>query len=845
MTFSLGAVNCHAAEITSLQAKAAVSNWLIRDAVPLGEKLGGTARDTVTYKNAGGDPLFHVVSLEEGGFVVTSADDGIRPVIAFSDGNSLVADEGNPLWVLLNQDLSQRLDALTASRVTSSSKSISGASAGQSVQNTPEAEWADLLDDRPIRALALTSLSDVRIAPLVQSHWGQSTVAGFWSSYPCYNYYTPNEYPCGCVATAMAQIMRYHCYPATSVSARTVDCQVNDVPTSLTMKGGRYSWSNMTLLPDEGSDTAPSETVRKAIGKLCYDAGVSVGMMYASDGSGALSTDVPDALVDVFDYASACLCRVNWRVTEDDIQNAILANLDHSYPVYLSISGDSGNHAVVADGYGYNRSVRYIHLNMGWNINGNGGYQNAWYNVPNVDSVLSFSVLDSIVYNVFPETDKKLVSGRVLSASGTPVADATVSIRDLATGEIRPTLKTNTKGIYTFSWNGSNSREDSAAVSAANGAYKSAETIVTAKLSTDSSVGNVWGVDLYLSEPSSYTVTFDAQNGIIPSPATKTVTYGSTYGILATAVRTGHTFAGWWTEPNGTGTQVTSATTVAITTAQTLYAKWTTNRYTLSVSSAHGGVWPEAETNVLYGTTINATVANSPVVNGTTQYVCKGWSGTGCVPQSGTATDIASFTVTTNAAIEWVWETNYWVHADTPENGRMNTSDQWLPSGTNIQVTATPDPYYIFDSWQGETTGCPISSNRITLIINSPRSIHALFTEDMATNAVPKWWLAQYGLHHFEEDALSDVDSDGLNTWQEYVAGTNPTNQDSCLRVTERSQNVIGWNTVSGRVYSVYWTTNLLTGLQCVESNIPWTENCFTNSLTAPGGYYTITVQQE
>jgi uncharacterized repeat protein (TIGR02543 family) len=72
----------------------------------------------------------------------------------------------------------------------------------------------------------------------------------------------------------------------------------------------------------------------------------------------------------------------------------------------------------------------------------------------------------------------------------------------------------------------------------------------------------------------SYTVTFNANGGTAASPASKQVTYGSTYGTLATTTRTGYTFNGWFTAASG-GTLVTSGTTVAITAAQTLYAQWT------------------------------------------------------------------------------------------------------------------------------------------------------------------------------------------------------------------------------------------------------------------------------
>ena len=73
---------------------------------------------------------------------------------------------------------------------------------------------------------------------------------------------------------------------------------------------------------------------------------------------------------------------------------------------------------------------------------------------------------------------------------------------------------------------------------------------------------------------STYTVTFDAQGGSTPVPTSTSVTYGSTYGTLATTTRAGYTFGGWWTGIGGTGTQVTEATPVTITSAQTLYTLW-------------------------------------------------------------------------------------------------------------------------------------------------------------------------------------------------------------------------------------------------------------------------------
>lgn len=96
------------------------------------------------------------------------------------------------------------------------------------------------------------------------------------------------------------------------------------------------------------------------------------------------------------------------------------------------------------------------------------------------------------------------------------------------------------------------------------------------------SSGN-WGAT-FTRTPATYTVTFNANGGNTPSPTSKTVTSGSTYGTLATCTRNDannyrYTFAGWYTAASG-GTQVTSSTTVSLSGAQTLYAHWTSTLLT-------------------------------------------------------------------------------------------------------------------------------------------------------------------------------------------------------------------------------------------------------------------------
>ncbi|MBR2778678.1 MAG: S8 family serine peptidase [Firmicutes bacterium] len=79
------------------------------------------------------------------------------------------------------------------------------------------------------------------------------------------------------------------------------------------------------------------------------------------------------------------------------------------------------------------------------------------------------------------------------------------------------------------------------------------------------------------------TVVFNANGGTV-SPDSKTVTYGSAYGDLPVPTRTGYLSEGWFTAASG-GTQITSSTTVSVTSTQTLYAHWKkVDYYTISWS---------------------------------------------------------------------------------------------------------------------------------------------------------------------------------------------------------------------------------------------------------------------
>jgi uncharacterized repeat protein (TIGR02543 family) len=88
--------------------------------------------------------------------------------------------------------------------------------------------------------------------------------------------------------------------------------------------------------------------------------------------------------------------------------------------------------------------------------------------------------------------------------------------------------------------------------------------------------------------PSRYTVTFDAQQGNSPDPATTEVSYGGTYGALATTSRIGHDFLGWFTGTNGSGIKVTESIAITSSANHVLYAQWRLQGFDIAYGNMAG-----------------------------------------------------------------------------------------------------------------------------------------------------------------------------------------------------------------------------------------------------------------
>lgn len=230
--------------------------------------------------------------------------------------------------------------------------------------------------------------------------------------------------------------------------------------------------------------------------------------------------------------------------------------------------------------------------------------------------------------------------------------------------------------------------------------------------------------------PETYIVTFNAQGGITPTPATKDVTYALTYGMLATASRDGYTFNGWWTQPNGEGIQITGDSTVSITEDQTLYAKWVANEYTVTFD-AQGGINlnPSMKT-VKYGDSYGALSTTLKV-----GHTLGGWT-TG---PNGTGLQITADSIVGEAAnhtlyAKWVPNTQritFNAQGGSTAEPQTKTVTYGQPYG---ELAGSTRDSYIFAGWWTEEGGRGTQITETTVFTGtSDRTLYAKWFFDVYT----------------------------------------------------------------------------------------------------------------
>ena len=220
--------------------------------------MGAKPTQVKAFKDSAGNIDYFVVSLDPGGFAIVAGDDLVEPIIAFAPQGTFDPIPQNPLYALLNRDLPGRLAEVREKEDQARAQKRKFTPRG--LHRRAQSKWARLqaADTTPSPSVSsLASVSDLRVEPLVQSKWAQGIRGNRTLLQLLYAFYfTSYHYPSGCVATAMAQLMRYHSWPNGPVDInQTFEIHVDlQARTAWLLggdgDGGAYDWDSMVLDPD-------------------------------------------------------------------------------------------------------------------------------------------------------------------------------------------------------------------------------------------------------------------------------------------------------------------------------------------------------------------------------------------------------------------------------------------------------------------------------------------------------------------------------------------------------------------------------------------------------------------
>lgn len=197
-------------------------------------------------------------------------------------------------------------------------------------------------------------------------------ITTMWDQTEPFNELTPHHSglptPTGCVATALAQIMNWHKWPAQPIGKKTFSSYYVGT-LSIDFDQISFDWDKML---DRYYKDSPAENIN-AVATLMMAVGYGAEMTYHQKASGATGYRAANAMFTHFGYSkSLSLERREWYGIEE-WEDLVYAELTGNGPVYYEGDGDGGGHAFVCDGY--DGETGLFHFNWGWSGRGNGYYR--------------------------------------------------------------------------------------------------------------------------------------------------------------------------------------------------------------------------------------------------------------------------------------------------------------------------------------------------------------------------------------------------------------------------------------------------------------------------------------
>lgn len=406
------ALGVHAERVTPEMAMNAANAWVRKNAA---FGAAGQATGVLAVSNAAQTAaLWYQVSMSNGGMLVVAPNTDVEPVVAALEKDPGVLPAAHPLRTLLTADIQRRLTFLgLVDAKANPSEARTRAVAARTPERSDVAEawaeeqnakWTKLMegDSGMLRRAASVppGVADVPVQIGIVdgfeaggrfTHWNQSTKDG----QKCYNYHTPSNAPCGCVATACAAVMQRFAVTGPKKPMENECSYNNGLKEMYTMKGGVYDWDILpTTYGGTNETTALSDAQRELLGRVVYDVGVGVGMAWGSEASAASLSSIVEVFKKAYGFKDA---RYVASPSPEQYAKLIYHQCAAGAPVLMSIHSESSGHAVVAVGYGRDAdNVARTRVFLGW-----GGAGDAWYALPDIatQSVLGGTVEDFTILN--------------------------------------------------------------------------------------------------------------------------------------------------------------------------------------------------------------------------------------------------------------------------------------------------------------------------------------------------------------------------------------------------------------------------------------------------------------
>ena len=297
------------------------------------------------------------------GFIITSTNKNIRPVLAFSDESNFTPDNIPPAVSSWLKRYKKQINYIITNKI----------------QNTNNQKlWQNAFEKE---------IGDTLLGPLLTSRWNQgkyyNSACPVDSAGPDFHTLT------GCVATATGQILYYYRFPESGTGSYSYDCPGYGT-ISADFSTANYNYNEMA---DEFNNYTESGAL------LLHHLGITFNMEYGPDGSAVWDHSVAHSLRTYFKYGDSTryLFRDSTTLNWDSI---VYVNLVHNKPIYYGGWDDTtyqSGHAFVCDGY---KGANYYHFNWGW-----GGAYDGYYFTDNLTPAGSqFSYAQEMIKDIYPDT---------------------------------------------------------------------------------------------------------------------------------------------------------------------------------------------------------------------------------------------------------------------------------------------------------------------------------------------------------------------------------------------------------------------------------------------------------